>query len=172
MTDEPEVPMKPEGRQRRRLGNADLTQEQQAAVEARRADRETAVHQAELARDLEAYRQEYPPVRDLELIRALAALRRQREEQGLSLTDMSERRGSIADDQRTGNTQARQPDDWHPPDLWPRSRPQTVLDPGSRRRQRVAPSRWHDVRWIRSDLAPGWLDRLRKRVGPKARTGS
>jgi len=78
---------------RRRLSDAELTPEQRAAVEARRAERQTAQYQDELDRDIEAYRQEYPPVGDPELIEALAGLRRERERQGLSLTDMAERTG-------------------------------------------------------------------------------
>ena len=54
---------------------------------------QTPQYQDELARDIEAYRQEYPPVGDPELIEALAGLRRERERQGLSLTDMAERTG-------------------------------------------------------------------------------
>ena len=46
-----------------------------------------------MAKDIEAYRQEYPPVGDPELIEALTSLRRERERQGLSLTDMAERTG-------------------------------------------------------------------------------
>jgi hypothetical protein len=57
--------MNTDGR-RRRLGDAELTPEQRAAVEARRADRQTSPYQDELARDIEAYRQEYPPVGDPE----------------------------------------------------------------------------------------------------------
>jgi len=87
------TPMNPDGRQRRRLGAAELTPEQRAAVEARRADRQTPEYQEELARDIESYQQEYPPVRDPELTEALARLRREREQQGLSLTDMAERTG-------------------------------------------------------------------------------
>jgi len=78
---------------RRRLSDAELTPEQRAAVEARRAERQTAQYQDELDRDIEAYRQEYPPVGDPELIEALAGLRRERERQGLSLADMAERTG-------------------------------------------------------------------------------
>jgi ribosome-binding protein aMBF1 (putative translation factor)/uncharacterized DUF497 family protein len=88
-----QTPMNPDGRQRRRLGAAELTPEQRAAVEARRADRQTPEYQEELARDIESYQQEYPPVRDPELTEALARLRREREQQGLSLTDMAERTG-------------------------------------------------------------------------------
>jgi ribosome-binding protein aMBF1 (putative translation factor) len=62
-------------------------------VEARRAHRQTAEYQEELERDIEAYRQEYPPAGDPDLIAALAGLRRERERQGLSLTDLSERTG-------------------------------------------------------------------------------
>lgn len=87
------TPVNPEERKQRRLSNAELTQEQRAAVEARRIDRQTSQYQEELVQDIETYRQEYPPVPDAGLIEALAALRREREEQGLSLTDMAERTG-------------------------------------------------------------------------------
>jgi DNA-binding XRE family transcriptional regulator len=82
-----------EGRCGRRLRDADLTPEQRAAVEARRAERETSQYRDELTRDIEAYRQEYPAVGDPDLIDALAGLRRERERQGLSLADMAERTG-------------------------------------------------------------------------------
>jgi DNA-binding XRE family transcriptional regulator len=62
-------------------------------MEARRAERETSEYQEGLAHDIDAYRREYPPVGDPELIEALAGLRRERERQGLSLTDMAERTG-------------------------------------------------------------------------------
>ncbi len=65
-----QTPANSEGR-RRRLSGAALTPEQRAAVEARRAERQTPQYQDELARDIEAYRQEYPPVGDPELIEAL-----------------------------------------------------------------------------------------------------
>ena len=80
-------------RNRRRLDNATLTTEQQDSVEARRAKRRTAEYQASLARDIEAFRKQYPPVVDRELIEALANLRRVRQQQGLSLTDVAERTG-------------------------------------------------------------------------------
>ena len=48
-------------RRSRRLSAAKLTPEQQAAVEARRAERQTARYQADLARDIAAYRAEFPP---------------------------------------------------------------------------------------------------------------
>jgi ribosome-binding protein aMBF1 (putative translation factor) len=83
----------PDDRRRRRLGDADLTPEQRAAAEARRADRQTLPYREGLARDIDAYRREYPPVGDPELVAALAGLRRERERQGLSLTDMAERTG-------------------------------------------------------------------------------
>jgi ribosome-binding protein aMBF1 (putative translation factor) len=86
-------PTSPEERRRRRLNPADLTPEQRAAVEARRADRQTPQYQEELERDIDAYRREYPPAGDPELIEALAGLRRERERQGLSLTDLAERTG-------------------------------------------------------------------------------
>jgi ribosome-binding protein aMBF1 (putative translation factor) len=62
-------------------------------MEARRAERETSEYQEGLARDIDAYRREYPPVGDPELLAALTGLRRERERQGLSLTDMAERTG-------------------------------------------------------------------------------
>ncbi len=86
-------PSRSDERTRRRLSNASLSPEQQAAVEARRAERQTTGYQQDLARDIEADRQEFPPVVDRELIEALAALRRERVRQGLSLTDMAERTG-------------------------------------------------------------------------------
>ncbi len=86
-------PKNPDRHQRRRLDDAELTPEQRAAIETRRAERQTPQYQEEMARDIEAYRQEYPPLRDSELIEALAGLRRERERQGLSLTDMAERTG-------------------------------------------------------------------------------
>jgi hypothetical protein len=66
-----QTPTNSDGR-RRRLSGAELAPEQRAAVEARRAERQTLQYQDELARDIEAYRQEYPPVGDPELIEALA----------------------------------------------------------------------------------------------------
>jgi ribosome-binding protein aMBF1 (putative translation factor) len=87
-----ESPTNPD-RRRRRLHDAEVTPEQREAAQARRADRQTPEYQKDLARDLEAYRQEYPPAVDPELIEAVAGLRRERERQGLSLTDMAERTG-------------------------------------------------------------------------------
>ena len=81
------------GRRERRLDDARLTPEQRAALEARCAERQTTGYQNELKRDIEAYREEYPPALDPELVEALAGLRRERERQGLSLTEMSERTG-------------------------------------------------------------------------------
>jgi hypothetical protein len=52
-------------RRRRRLSQAELTPEQQAAVEARRAYRQTPEYQEDLARDIEVYRREYPPAAGL-----------------------------------------------------------------------------------------------------------
>jgi ribosome-binding protein aMBF1 (putative translation factor) len=83
----------PEDRRRRRLSNADLTPDQHAAVEARRAERQTPQYQDGLARDIAEYRQEYPPVGDPELTEAFAGLRQERERQGLSLSDIAERTG-------------------------------------------------------------------------------
>jgi DNA-binding XRE family transcriptional regulator len=86
-------PSRSDERTRRRLSHARLSPEQQAAVETRRAERQTTRYQQDLAWDIEAYRQEFPPVVDRELIEALAALRRERVRQRLSLTDMAERTG-------------------------------------------------------------------------------
>jgi ribosome-binding protein aMBF1 (putative translation factor) len=83
----------PEDRRRRRLNVAELTPEQRAAVEARRAHRRTPQYQEEVARDIDAYRREFPPVGDPELASALAGLRHERERQGLSLTDIADRTG-------------------------------------------------------------------------------
>jgi ribosome-binding protein aMBF1 (putative translation factor) len=82
------------GTERNRKRWEAMTPEQRAAVERIReahrspADRE----QEERARTL--VRSEFPPaVPDPELLNALAALRLERERQGLSLTDLSERTG-------------------------------------------------------------------------------
>ncbi len=48
-------------RHRKRLDTAQLTPVQRAAVEARRVERQTPEYQAESARDIKAYRKEYPP---------------------------------------------------------------------------------------------------------------
>ena len=80
-------------KERRRLNGAVLTPEQKAAAEARRAQRQTAEYQEGLARDIAGIRQEFPPRSfvDLDLATALAALRIERERQGLALTDLQER---------------------------------------------------------------------------------
>jgi hypothetical protein len=52
----------PEDRRRRRLSDAYLTPEQRAAADARRADRRTTEYHEELARDIDAFRREYPPL--------------------------------------------------------------------------------------------------------------
>ena len=83
----------PDDRRSRRISNADLTPEQRAAVDARRAERRTARYKADVARDLAAYRQEYPPVVDRTLLEALSGLRRERQRLGLSLTDLAARTG-------------------------------------------------------------------------------
>jgi hypothetical protein len=49
----------PEDRRRRRLNDAELTPEQRAAADARRADRRTPEYQEVLARDIDALRREY-----------------------------------------------------------------------------------------------------------------
>jgi ribosome-binding protein aMBF1 (putative translation factor) len=79
-------------RKRRRLNDVDLTPEQKAAAEARRLQRQTPEYQEGLAKDVAAIRSEFPPrYADRDLTDALAALRIERERQGLSLTDMQER---------------------------------------------------------------------------------
>ena len=81
-------------RERRRLSDADLTPEQQAAVESRRAHRQTAEYEKGLDRDIKVYRREYPPTaHDEELATALATLRLRARRQGLSLADLAERTG-------------------------------------------------------------------------------
>ena len=81
-------------KERRRLSDADLTPEQKAAVEARRALRETPEYTEGLARDIASNRSEFPPAApDDEMATALLTLRREREKQGLSLTDLAERTG-------------------------------------------------------------------------------
>lgn len=87
------IPANPEDRRRRRLNEADLTPEQRDAIEARRADRQTAEYQEDVARDIDVYQREYPPIGDPDLVAALAGLRSERERQGLSLADMAERTG-------------------------------------------------------------------------------
>ena len=49
-----QTPANSDGR-RRRLSDAELTPEQRAAVEARRAERQTPQYQDELARDIRLY---------------------------------------------------------------------------------------------------------------------
>ena len=93
MTDERQTCIEPRRTHPKATGNADLTPEQRTAAEARRAERETHQYQEGLARDIEAYRQDFPPAVDCELVEAMAALRSERERQGLSLTDMAERTG-------------------------------------------------------------------------------
>jgi ribosome-binding protein aMBF1 (putative translation factor) len=69
-----------------------LTPEQRAAVETIRAKHETLEYREQEEKDRDAIRAEFPPrVIDEELKAALAALRLERERQGLSLTDMQER---------------------------------------------------------------------------------
>ena len=80
-------------RERRQLSDANPTTEQKAAAEARRVRRRTPEYQEGLARDIAAIRQEFPPrlVAEDDLTASLAALRVERERQGLSLTDVQER---------------------------------------------------------------------------------
>ncbi len=51
---------------RRRLNLDALTPDQRAAVQARRAERQTAEYKDNIGRDIEAYRQEFPPARDFD----------------------------------------------------------------------------------------------------------
>ena len=81
-------------RARKRLSAdlSELTPEQRAAVEARRAERETPEYQASLARELATIREEFPPrAPDAPLAELLTALRLERERRGLSLADVSAR---------------------------------------------------------------------------------
>ena len=70
-----------------------MTPEQRAAVESIRAKHATPEYREQEARDRVAIRAELPPrhVADADLKAALAALRAERERQGLSLTDLQER---------------------------------------------------------------------------------
>jgi ribosome-binding protein aMBF1 (putative translation factor) len=79
-------------RMRRRLTPETMTSEQRTAYEPRKAARETPAARAKLERDIEAIRQEFPPLAaDGPLLHLLSTLRRMREKQGLSLTDVMER---------------------------------------------------------------------------------
>ena len=66
-------------RERRRLSDADLTPEQKAAAETRRARWQTPEYQEGLAQDIAAIRQEFPPrlVAENDLTIALADFRLQ-----------------------------------------------------------------------------------------------
>ena len=79
---------------RRQLNDTELTPEQVAAVQARRAVRQTAQYQDELARDIADYRQEYPLAVDLECVEDLAELRREGERKGLSHKNMADCTGT------------------------------------------------------------------------------
>jgi ribosome-binding protein aMBF1 (putative translation factor) len=82
------------GTERNRKRWEAMTDAQRAAVERIRARNRTPEYRAQEIRDREAIRAEFPPaVPDEALVRALAALRAERERQGLSLTDMAERTG-------------------------------------------------------------------------------
>ena len=89
------------GTERNRRRWEALTPEQQATVEAIRARHRTAEHRAREERAREAIVAKFPPrLVDADLAAALAALRAERERQGLSLTDIQERtridRGTIS----------------------------------------------------------------------------
>jgi ribosome-binding protein aMBF1 (putative translation factor) len=82
----------PAERARRRLTPATMTPEQRSAYDRRKAERATPEYQEGLRRDIEAIRREFPPLApDPELLSALDALRAERERQGLSLEDVTER---------------------------------------------------------------------------------
>jgi ribosome-binding protein aMBF1 (putative translation factor) len=69
-----------------------MTPEQRAAVETIRTKHRTPGYREQEERDREAIRAEFPPrLVDEDLKAALAALRLERERQGLSLTDIQER---------------------------------------------------------------------------------
>jgi ribosome-binding protein aMBF1 (putative translation factor) len=79
-------------RARRRLTPESMTPQQRAAYERRRSARETPEAKAQLTRDIESIRQEFPPLAaDEALLSLFAELRAERERQGLSLTDMMAR---------------------------------------------------------------------------------
>jgi ribosome-binding protein aMBF1 (putative translation factor) len=70
----------------------EMTPEQRAAIEAIRARRHTPEADAGRERFREEIRQEFPPATpDESLLDTLAALRAERERQGLSLADIAER---------------------------------------------------------------------------------
>jgi ribosome-binding protein aMBF1 (putative translation factor) len=80
------------GTERNRQAWERMTPEQRAAVEAIRARHATPEYRAEEARIREEVRKEFPPLTaDEPLLDVLAALRLERERQGLSLTDVMER---------------------------------------------------------------------------------
>jgi ribosome-binding protein aMBF1 (putative translation factor) len=93
--DEPKSSMSEDDRAeraRRRLSPGTMTAEQRAAYERRKAAREMPEARAQLASDLEAIREEFPPLAADEPLRdVLKALRVERERQGLSLSDIMER---------------------------------------------------------------------------------
>src|SRR5207249_71207 len=93
---------------RRRLDPAELTPEQRAAVEARRVDRQTPEYQEQLARDIDAYRQDFPPAVDHELIGALAELRRIPPEEGGGIPRSGQARTALR--MARGHQQAVRPD--------------------------------------------------------------
>jgi DNA-binding Xre family transcriptional regulator len=82
------------GTERNRKRWEALTPEQRAAVERRRALNATPEYREQEEHVRAEIRSEFPPaVPDPELLTALASLRLERERQGLSLTDLSERTG-------------------------------------------------------------------------------
>jgi ribosome-binding protein aMBF1 (putative translation factor) len=80
------------GSERNRRRWEAMTAEQRAAVDAIRAKHRSPAYREQEERDREAIREEFPPrTADEELKSALAALRLERERQGLSLTDIQQR---------------------------------------------------------------------------------
>jgi DNA-binding phage protein len=71
-----------------------MTPEQQAAVERARAHFSTPGYRAEASKVRELVEQEFPPIATApEIVEAMARFRIERERQGLSLADVSERSG-------------------------------------------------------------------------------
>lgn len=77
---------------RGRLRESDLPPDVRARLAARRAESDTPEFQARHAEEVARLREEFPPLQpDESLLEALATLRRERERQGLTLSDVSQR---------------------------------------------------------------------------------